>query len=206
MTLQSACLRPGPALDIAAGAGMMDASRTGDESPPTEEAAVKTRVIRRFAAARMPLLALAAFAAIARPGLARAGAAEEAPRVRTLRVTVLSTMLADTKGIGEWGFAARVEADGHRLLFDTGARPDTVLANARELRIDLSTVEEVVLSHHHGDHTGGLLTLRRAQMAIKSTALCRPGPLPEPASTRRPRVQRDGRPEGAVRGDRRSLR
>ena len=41
-------------------------------------------------------------------------------RVRTLRVTVLSTMLADTKGVGEWGFAALVEADGHRVLFDTG--------------------------------------------------------------------------------------
>jgi len=134
---------------------------------------VKARVILRFAAARMPLLALAASAAIARPGLARAGAAEEAPRVRTLRVTVLSTMLADTKGIGEWGFAALVEADGHRLLFDTGARPDTVLANARELGLDLADVDEVVLSHHHGDHTGGLLTLRRAQMAIKPTALAR---------------------------------
>ena len=70
-------------------------------------------------------------------------------------------MLADTKGIGEWGFAALVEADGHRLLFDTGARPETVLRNARELGVDLADVPEVVLSHHHGDHTGGLLTLRR---------------------------------------------
>ena len=61
-----------------------------------------------------------------------------APRVRSARVTILSTMLADTKGIGEWGFAALVEADGHRLLFDTGARPETVLANARELGVDLS--------------------------------------------------------------------
>jgi 7,8-dihydropterin-6-yl-methyl-4-(beta-D-ribofuranosyl)aminobenzene 5'-phosphate synthase len=73
-------------------------------------------------------------------------------------------MLADTKGLGEWGFAALVEADGHRLLFDTGARPDTVLTNARELGADLSGVTEVILSHHHHDHTGGLLTLRRTLM------------------------------------------
>ncbi len=82
-------------------------------------------------------------------------------RVSALRVTVLSTMLADGRGIGEWGFAALVEADGHRLLFDTGHRPKTVLENARELGIDLTGVTEVVLSHNHSDHTGGLLTLRR---------------------------------------------
>ena len=70
-------------------------------------------------------------------------------------------MLTDRAGIGEWGFSALVVADGHRLLFDTGARPETVLHNARELKIDLSGVTEVILSHHHGDHTGGLVTLRR---------------------------------------------
>ena len=70
-------------------------------------------------------------------------------------------MLTDRTGIGEWGFSALVVADGHRILFDTGARPETVLRNARELKIDLSGVNEVIVSHHHGDHTGGLLTLRR---------------------------------------------
>ena len=69
-------------------------------------------------------------------------------------------MLAD-EGIGEWGFSALVEADGHRILVDTGARPDTVLQNARELHVELSNVEEVVLTHFHADHVGGLLTLRR---------------------------------------------
>jgi 7,8-dihydropterin-6-yl-methyl-4-(beta-D-ribofuranosyl)aminobenzene 5'-phosphate synthase len=103
----------------------------------------------------------------ASPTLAPAGdeprkdEARPGERVSSVRVIVLSTMLADTKGVGEWGFAALVEADGHRLLFDTGARPETVLHNARELGVDLADVRDVVLSHHHGDHTGGLLTLRR---------------------------------------------
>ena len=57
------------------------------------------------------------------------------PRVEALRIVILSTMLAD-RGIGEWGFAALVEVDGHRLLFDTGGRPDTVLLNAKEMGID----------------------------------------------------------------------
>jgi len=90
-----------------------------------------------------------------------AASAEAHNRVRALEVTILSTMLAD-EGIGEWGFAALVEADGTRILFDTGSRPDTVLGNARELGVDLAGVEEVILSHNHSDHTGGLLALRRA--------------------------------------------
>jgi 7,8-dihydropterin-6-yl-methyl-4-(beta-D-ribofuranosyl)aminobenzene 5'-phosphate synthase len=88
------------------------------------------------------------------------------PRVRALKVTILSTMLAD-EGIGEWGFAALVEVDGRSWLFDTGARPETVLANARELKIDLSNITDVILSHNHGDHTGGLVALR-SELAKKN--------------------------------------
>jgi 7,8-dihydropterin-6-yl-methyl-4-(beta-D-ribofuranosyl)aminobenzene 5'-phosphate synthase len=81
-------------------------------------------------------------------------------------------MLAEN-GIGEWGFAALVEADGRRILFDTGARPETVLRNAEELGIDLASVEEVILSHNHRDHTGGLMTLRRELMKRNPRALVR---------------------------------
>lgn len=87
--------------------------------------------------------------------------AAAANRVRSLRIRILSTMLADDDGFGEWGFAALVEADGHKILFDTGAHPDTVVRNCRQLKMDLSDVLDVILSHNHPDHTGGLLTLRR---------------------------------------------
>lgn len=101
----------------------------------------------------------------------------------------LSTMLAD-EGIGEWGFAAVAEADGHRILIDTGARPNTVLDNARELRIDLSNVEDVVLTHFHDDHVGGLLTLRREMMKRNPNALSR---VHVAQGIFYPRPQRDGR-------------
>jgi 7,8-dihydropterin-6-yl-methyl-4-(beta-D-ribofuranosyl)aminobenzene 5'-phosphate synthase len=94
-------------------------------------------------------------------------------RVKNLRVTVLSTMLSDEKGIGEWGFAALVEADGRRILFDTGFLPNTVLQNARDLGIDLSDITDVILSHHHDDHTGGLVTLRRELSKKNPAALSR---------------------------------
>ena len=95
--------------------------------------------------------------------------------VKTLKVTVLSTMLAGDpgQGVGEWGFAALIEADGQRLLVDTGARPETVLRNAAELGLDLSTVTDLVLTHNHADHTGGLLTLRRELSQKNPKALTR---------------------------------
>jgi 7,8-dihydropterin-6-yl-methyl-4-(beta-D-ribofuranosyl)aminobenzene 5'-phosphate synthase len=94
-------------------------------------------------------------------------------RVRSLRVEVLSTMLTSDVGIGEWGFSAVVDVDGHRLLFDTGDRPDTVLNNSKELKVDLAGITDVVLSHNHHDHTGGLMTLRRALLRENPAALSR---------------------------------
>lgn len=91
-------------------------------------------------------------------------------QVKTLKVTILSTMLAD-EGIGEWGFAAFVESDGHRVLVDTGARPETVLSNLHDLGLDLSDVKEVILTHNHNDHVGGMLTLRRELMKKNPSAL-----------------------------------
>ena len=106
--------------------------------------------------------------------LISAGAAhsKEFRRVKTLQVTTLSTMLA-SRGIGEWGYAALIEVDGRKILFDSGNRPDTVLRNARELGLDLSEVEDVILSHNHGDHTGGLLMLRESLKAKNPKALSR---------------------------------
>jgi 7,8-dihydropterin-6-yl-methyl-4-(beta-D-ribofuranosyl)aminobenzene 5'-phosphate synthase len=129
-------------------------------------------VRERSRAARTLTALLAALALVGASAARAASAAEPQARVRTLRILLLSTMLADA-GIGEWGFAALVEADGRRLLFDTGARPETVLQNARELGVDLAGVRDVILSHNHADHTGGLLTLRRALAKTDPEALGR---------------------------------
>lgn len=87
-------------------------------------------------------------------------------KVAVLEIKILSTMLAD-EGFGEWGFAALVEVDGRRILFDTGANDDTVQRNLKVMGLDLSDVEVVILSHNHPDHTTGLLPLRR-QFAAKT--------------------------------------
>jgi 7,8-dihydropterin-6-yl-methyl-4-(beta-D-ribofuranosyl)aminobenzene 5'-phosphate synthase len=117
---------------------------------------------------RSTIIALAAITL----GFPAFAAAEPA---KAVKVTVLSTMLAGDRGrgIGEWGFAALLEVDGRRLLLDTGERPDTVLRNAAELGIDLSDVTDLVITHNHGDHTAGLVTLRRELAKKNARALSR---------------------------------
>jgi 7,8-dihydropterin-6-yl-methyl-4-(beta-D-ribofuranosyl)aminobenzene 5'-phosphate synthase len=66
-----------------------------------------------------------------------------------------------------------VQVDGHKILYDTGASADLVLRNARALSIDLSDVEDVVLSHNHADHVAGLMALRRELSKINPRAMSR---------------------------------
>ncbi|HJV36198.1 MBL fold metallo-hydrolase [Geomonas sp.] len=60
--------------------------------------------------------------------------------------------------LGEHGFAALIERDGESILFDTGGGL-TLLHNAQRMNVDLRAVGQVVLSHGHYDHTGGLWPL-----------------------------------------------
>lgn len=97
---------------------------------------------------------------------------------RDVRITVLSTMVTDYGSsrhatLGEWGFSALVEVNGAKLLFDTGRTPELVYDNARALGVTLSDVEDVILSHFHSDHTGGLLHLRETLTRDNPAALSR---------------------------------
>jgi 7,8-dihydropterin-6-yl-methyl-4-(beta-D-ribofuranosyl)aminobenzene 5'-phosphate synthase len=62
--------------------------------------------------------------------------------------------------IAEHGFSALVTVQRagrtHRILFDAGLSPDTLVTNMRRLRLDPRDVEIIVLSHGHSDHTTGL--------------------------------------------------
>ena len=116
-------------------------------------------------------VAATALVALAAPATAQSSD----PPVTAMKVTVLSTMLVGNarEGVGEWGFAAVLEVDGKRWLIDTGARAETVLRNAAELKVDLSTITDLVITHNHDDHTGGLLTLRREMARKNPNALSR---------------------------------
>lgn len=79
-----------------------------------------------------------------------------------VKIAVLSeNTVGTTLGLcGEWGLSMLVETAGKRVLFDTGEQ-GCLVANADALGVDLRTVDALVLSHGHYDHTGGMRAFLR---------------------------------------------
>jgi 7,8-dihydropterin-6-yl-methyl-4-(beta-D-ribofuranosyl)aminobenzene 5'-phosphate synthase len=65
----------------------------------------------------------------------------------------------DTGFWGEHGLAYLIEADGRRVLFDTGQSGTVLLHNLELLNIDPASIDALAISHAHYDHTGGLPAL-----------------------------------------------
>ena len=82
-----------------------------------------------------------------------------------VRVTTLCENTATSGFLAESGLSILVQTDGVNILMDTGLSY-TAVHNAQLLGIDLSTIDKIVLSHGHYDHTGGL----REVLKIKKDA------------------------------------
>ena len=90
--------------------------------------------------------------------------ADESATAPTLGGNLMVTIVYDNNAYDgrlrtAWGFAAMVEYRDEDLLFDTGGEGEILLDNMAILGIDPSSIDSVVLSHIHGDHTGGLTAL-----------------------------------------------
>jgi 7,8-dihydropterin-6-yl-methyl-4-(beta-D-ribofuranosyl)aminobenzene 5'-phosphate synthase len=72
-----------------------------------------------------------------------------------IKIKTLAENTAEHDFLAEWGLSMFIEADGLKVLFDTGAGTAAV-HNTSLFGIDLATVDKMVLSHGHHDHTGGL--------------------------------------------------
>jgi 7,8-dihydropterin-6-yl-methyl-4-(beta-D-ribofuranosyl)aminobenzene 5'-phosphate synthase len=78
-----------------------------------------------------------------------------------IRITTLSENTAGNGEIlAEWGLSILIETGQASILFDTG-KSISAGHNADTLGVDLSRVDKIVLSHSHGDHTGGLKEILR---------------------------------------------
>ena len=77
---------------------------------------------------------------------------------RDIGITILYDNFTFTKGPkADWGFSCLVTGTDQTILFDTGAKGELLLENMEKLNVDPQDIEVVVISHDHGDHTGGLL-------------------------------------------------
>lgn len=83
------------------------------------------------------------------------------------RITILYDAFGAPSALEkDWGFAALVEYGGRRILFDTGNNAGIFERNAARLKIDLSRLDAVVISHRHGDHTTGLSHVLRVNPGV----------------------------------------
>ncbi len=77
--------------------------------------------------------------------------------VNEAKITILVDNNPGREGLRTaWGFSALIEADGRKILFDSGPDPELLKHNAKILGINLSDIDFIVLSHEHGDHVGGI--------------------------------------------------
>ena len=82
--------------------------------------------------------------------------------VSGFKITTLLDNITQSAGpVGHWGFSALLDykAGGRRrrVLLDTGSDRDCFLRNLKELKIDLSGIDSIVLSHGHYDHTSATI-------------------------------------------------
>jgi len=79
---------------------------------------------------------------------------------KNARVTILYDNTIHTQGTkADWGFACLIEGTEKTILFDAGTQPEIFWHNIRTLGVDVTKADAVVITHEHGDHTGGLWSL-----------------------------------------------
>jgi len=75
-----------------------------------------------------------------------------------INITILYDNYVFTEGLkSDWGFSCLLTGTEKTILFDTGTKSELLLENIEKLNINPKDVEIIVISHNHGDHTGGLL-------------------------------------------------
>jgi 7,8-dihydropterin-6-yl-methyl-4-(beta-D-ribofuranosyl)aminobenzene 5'-phosphate synthase len=69
--------------------------------------------------------------------------------------TLIENHVCNERLMAEHGLSILIETTSKKILFDTG-QTGKFISNAGYLGIDVSEIDDVVISHGHYDHTGGL--------------------------------------------------
>lgn len=74
-----------------------------------------------------------------------------------MEITVLveNNTRIDNYLLAEPALSLLIKLNNKKILFDCGYS-DIFLSNAKKMNIDISNIDDVVISHGHNDHTGGL--------------------------------------------------
>ncbi len=65
----------------------------------------------------------------------------------------------DKKTKADWGFSCLIDGTEKTILFDTGTNPNILWHNIKTMDVDVDKIDIIVISHNHGDHTGGLFSI-----------------------------------------------
>jgi 7,8-dihydropterin-6-yl-methyl-4-(beta-D-ribofuranosyl)aminobenzene 5'-phosphate synthase len=92
--------------------------------------------------------------------------------IKSLKITTLVENTASHTCLGQWGLSfllELVDAKGNdrKVIFDSGINKQALLYNVRKLKVDLSDVDCVVLSHGHLDHTAATVEFVKAAGGVK---------------------------------------
>ena len=88
-------------------------------------------------------------------------------------VTLADNLVYYSRLLGQFGFSAFIEVidkdrTAHHIVFDTGSNKQGLLHNIKALKTDMSSLEFIVLSHGHYDHTSATVELiKKSQKQVK---------------------------------------
>ncbi len=82
--------------------------------------------------------------------------------------TIYDNILCDANYIADWGFSCLIDCYRKRILFDAGAKEHILAENFEKAQINPLSIDMLIISHGHDDHTGGInwITKRNPNIEI----------------------------------------
>jgi 7,8-dihydropterin-6-yl-methyl-4-(beta-D-ribofuranosyl)aminobenzene 5'-phosphate synthase len=88
--------------------------------------------------------------------------------IQKVKVTVIYDDLdgAEIGFVKSFGFAALIEIEDKKILFDAGTKEDVLKTNLSAIKVAPSQIDAVILSHNHYDHANGLSAITRENLSV----------------------------------------